>query len=229
LRNTEEDEMIRSITRAKREDELDQLLEGFQRLFIVGCGTCTTLLHTGGVEEVHAMRERLLKEGKIITGHVVIPVACDALETELLESYKEALVPAEALLVMTCAFGVQSLAMQFDKPVIPALDTLFIGKERGVGLFEEVCTQCGECILGLTGGLCPVTNCHKGLVNGPCGGANNGKCEVDPDKDCVWALIYERLKAQGRLELMRRYQPPRNYQVSPRPGKIRVFVEEREA
>jgi ferredoxin len=219
--------MIRSITRAKGEEELDRLMEGYQRLFIVGCGTCTTMLHTGGVEEVEAMRERLLKRGKAITGRLVVPVACDALSVDILDTHSAALVPADALLIMTCAFGVQNLAMQLGKPVIPALDTLFIGKERGIGLFDEVCTQCGDCILGETGGLCPVTSCHKGLVNGPCGGTNNGKCEIDSQKDCVWTLIYERLKAQGRLERMRRYQPPRNHQVSPRPGKILIPTEER--
>jgi hypothetical protein len=221
--------MIRSITRAKREEELDQLMNSFQRLFIVGCGTCTTMMRTGGVEEVQAMKERLLGKGKAITGHTVVPVACDTLSPEILEAHKEALVPSEALLIMTCAFGVQNLAQQLDKPVIPALDTLFIGKERGLGLFEEVCRQCGECILGETGGLCPETNCHKGLVNGPCGGTNDGKCEIDPQKDCVWTLIYQRLHAQGKLDRMRKYQPLRNHQVSPRPGKAFVPTEERSA
>ena len=219
--------MIRSITQAKDPDRLDKLMEGYQRLFVVGCGTCTTLLHTGGVEEVAAMRKRLLGIGKAVTGHTVVPVACDALSAEILDAHRVALETADALLIMTCAFGVQNLAVQLQKPVIPALDTLFIGKERGIGRFEEICTQCGDCILGETGGLCPVTNCHKGLVNGPCGGTNNGKCEIDDDKDCVWTLIYQRLQAHGKLDRMRRYQPPRNHHASPKPGKITVLSEER--
>jgi hypothetical protein len=217
--------MIRSMTRPKPEEELDRLLEGFQRIFIVGCGTCTTLLHTGGAEEVAATKDRLLKKGKAVTGCMVLPVACDFLDAEILDNHKEAILPAEALLIMSCAYGVQSLARQLNKPVIPAVDTLFIGKEKDVGLFEEVCNQCGDCILGETGGLCPVTNCHKGLVNGPCGGTNTGMCEIDPDKDCVWTLIYTRLQALGRLDRMRRYQPPRNHQVSPKPGKYRIAGE----
>jgi len=120
---------------------------------------------------------------------------------------------------MTCAFGVQTIARNSKKMVIPALDTLFIGKETGVGLFDEICTQCGSCILGETGGVCPVTSCHKGLVNGPCGGTNNGKCEIDSHKDCAWTLIYNRLKDLDRIDAMRPLQKPRNYHSEPMPGK----------
>jgi ferredoxin len=220
--------MIRSITKGKSFEEIKGLLEGIDRIFIVGCGTCTTMSHTGGQPEVLKMKRWLVEESnKVVTGTMIIPVACDGLSQEALEEHGEAIEGSQALLIMTCAFGVQTLGIYTDVPVIPALDTLFIGKERGVGLFEEICTQCGDCILGDTGGLCPMTSCHKGLVNGPCGGTNNGKCEIDPDKDCAWTLIYERLKTQGKLDRMRKYQPPRNNQVSPMPGKIFIPIEER--
>jgi hypothetical protein len=211
--------MIRSITQSKPEEELDKLLDGLARIFIVGCGTCVTLTHTGGVEEVTAMREKLLQKGKMVTGHTVVPVACDELGYEILEEQQVPLEAAEALLIMTCAFGVQTIGNQLKKMVIPALDTIFVGKEMSHGVFQQVCLQCGECVLGETGGICPVTSCHKGLVNGPCGGTNNGKCEVDSNKDCVWTLIYNRLERYGRLDLMRKYQPPKNYNVEPQPGK----------
>jgi hypothetical protein len=106
--------------------------------------------------------------------------------------------------------------------VVPALDTLFIGKETALGQFDEICTQCGTCIIGETGGICPVTDCHKGLVNGPCGGTNHGKCEIDIEKDCVWTLIYNRLKQLGRLDSMRKYQSPRNHLGEPKPGKFKL-------
>jgi hypothetical protein len=211
--------MIRSITRQKPEEEVDRLLEGFGRIFIIGCGTCTTLTKTGGEPEVRAMKDRLLARGKLVTGEVVLPVACDNLTAEAMSEYGQYIDQADALLIMTCAFGVQTIARQVNKTVIPALDTLFIGKERGVGEFDEICTQCGTCVLGETGGICPVTSCHKGLVNGPCGGTNNGKCEIDQDKDCAWTLIYNRLEELGRLDLMRVYQRPRNHQGEPSPGK----------
>jgi ferredoxin len=217
--------MIRSITRQKTEEEIDQLLQSLNRIFIIGCGTCVTLCRTGGQPEVKAMQEKLSKKGKLITGTLILPVACDNLTEEALKEQGPQMDQADALLIMNCAFGVQTAARQVAKPVIPALDTLFIGKEQGLGRFEEVCVQCGDCILGITGGICPVTSCHKGLVNGPCGGTNNGKCEIDSEKDCAWTLIYRRLEEQGQLHLMKRYQRPRNYQVEPKPGKYFVPLE----
>ncbi len=211
--------MIRSITQQKIEEELERLLEDLTRVFIVGCGTCATLTNTGGVDQVAAMRETLLSKGKMVTGHMVVPVACDELSYEILEEQHEFIETAEALVIMSCAYGVQTIGSQLKKVVIPALDTLFIGKESAHGTFSEVCDQCGDCIIGETGGLCPVTSCHKGLVNGPCGGTNNGKCEIDAEKDCVWTLIYNRLKEFDRLDSMRRYQSPKNYNVEPQPGK----------
>lgn len=213
--------MIRSITQQKPEPELDSLLEGLGRIFIIGCGTCVTMTHTGGMPEVEAMKETLGRKGKLVTGHVVLPVACDNMTGEALTAYGVQMHQSDALLIMTCAFGVQTVARQVQKMVIPALNTLFIGKETGPGHFDEVCTQCGTCILGETGGICPVTSCHKGLVNGPCGGTNKGKCEIDPAKDCVWTLIHNRLKALNKLDLMRKMQAPRNHQGEPSPGKWR--------
>jgi ferredoxin len=211
--------MIRSITQQKPEEEIDQLLNGLGRVFIIGCGTCVTLTHTGGEPEVKAMKEKLIGKGKLVTGDVVLPVACDNLTREALDEYGDRIHQSDVLLIMTCAFGVQTIARQLKKMVVPALDTLFIGKETGIGRFDEICTQCGTCILGETGGICPVTSCHKGLVNGPCGGTNNGKCEIDNEKDCAWTLIYNRLKELGRLDAMRKLQKPRNHQGEPSPGK----------
>ena len=214
--------MIRSITQKKPDKEIERLLEGLNRIFIIGCGTCVTLTRTGGDPEVRAMQEELSAKGKMVTGQTVVPVACDNLTREFLSDFGEQIDQADALLIMTCAFGVQTIARQLKKMVIPALDTLFIGKETGVGLFDEICTQCGTCIIGETGGICPVTNCHKGLVNGPCGGTNHGKCEIDVAKDCVWTLIYNRLQELERLDSMRRYQKPRNHQGEPKPGKFKL-------
>jgi len=212
--------MIRSITKQKPEEEIDRLLDGLGRVFILGCGTCVTLTRTGGEPEVKAMKERLSGQGRLVTGEVVLPVACDNLTGEAMKEYGQWIDQADALLIMTCAFGVQTIARQLKKMVVPALDTLFIGKENGIGKFDEICTQCGTCILGETGGICPVTSCHKGLVNGPCGGTNNGKCEIDPEKDCAWTLIYNRLKELDRLDSMRTLQKPRNHQGEPSPGKF---------
>ena len=214
--------MIRSITQKKSDEEIERLLEGLNRIFIIGCGTCVTLTRTGGEPEVRAMKKALGEKGKMVTGQTVVPVACDNLTREFLGDFGEQINQADALLIMTCAYGVQTIARQLKKMVVPALDTLFIGKETAVGLFDEICTQCGTCIIGETGGICPVTNCHKGLVNGPCGGTNHGKCEIDVEKDCVWTLIYNRLKELQRLDSMRKYQKPRKHQGEPKPGKFKL-------
>jgi hypothetical protein len=217
--------MIRSITQAKPEEELKRLLKDLTRLFIIGCGTCTTLTKTGGIEEVARISDHLMSEGKMITGSLVLPVACDQLNSNILSEYSGKIEPAEAIIIMSCAFGAQTVASQLGKMIIPAVDTIFLGKESASGEYNEVCRQCGDCLLGETGGICPVVTCHKGLVNGPCGGTDDGKCEIDEAKDCAWTLIYNRLKEFNALDRMRRYQKPKNYNVEPRPGKI-VFSED---
>jgi hypothetical protein len=215
--------MIRSITRRKPDEEIDRLLEGLNRVFVFGCGTCVTLTNTGGEAQVAAETQRLAGKGKIITGTLMLPVACDNVTHDAMEQFGAQIRQADALLIMTCAFGVQTIAMQSKSMVIPALDTLFVGKETSTGLFDEICTQCGTCVLGETGGICPVTSCHKGMINGPCGGTNKGKCEIDSAKDCVWTLIYRRLKELGRLDCMRKLHPPRNSQGEPSPGKYWLY------
>ena len=214
--------MIRSITQKKPPEEIERLLKGFNRIFIIGCGTCVTLTHTGGEPEVRHLKEALSEKGKLITGTTVVPVACDNLTREFLSDFGEHIKQSDALLITSCAFGVQTIARQLKKMVVPAVNTMFIGKETAFGTFDEICTQCGTCIIGETGGICPVTNCHKGLVNGPCGGTNHGKCEIDVNKDCVWTLIYNRLTELDRLDSMRKYQKPRNHLGEPKPGKLNL-------
>lgn len=214
---------MKSITRQKSLDDVEQQIEGLERVYIIGCGTCATMTNTGGREQVLDMKERLQELGKTVTGWTVIPTACDEMTEVSLQENNGAIQSADCLLVMSCALGVQKVGAYNGKPVIPALDTLFIGVEDEPGYFHEACDQCGQCVLGYTAGICPITACHKGLLNGPCGGTNNGKCEVDKEKDCAWTLIYERLKEQGRLDLMKKYQSPKNSQVVPRPRATRIL------
>jgi hypothetical protein len=213
---------MKSITRQKSFDELRPQLDRFDRVYLVGCGTCTTMTRTGGRDEVLAMKGQLEGLGKLVTGWTVIPTACDEMTGVSLQENGADIQNANCILVMACALGVHRISLYSGKPVIPALDTLFIGVEDSPGNFHEVCAQCGRCVLGETAGICPLTACHKGLLNGPCGGTNNGKCEVDGAKDCAWTLIYQRLKEQDRLDLMQEYHPPKNYQVVPRPRVMTV-------
>jgi len=213
---------MKSITKQKPLEEIKQQLDGLERAYIVGCGTCATMTKTGGRDEVMAMKECLQGLGKMVTGWTVIPTACDGMTEASMRENNGAIRGANCVLVMSCALGVQRVGSYIDKPVIPALDTLFIGVEDSPGYFHEICDQCGHCVLGYTAGICPITACHKGLLNGPCGGTNNGKCEVDKEKDCAWTLIYNRLKTQDRLDIMRKYQPPKNSQLVPRPRIVRI-------
>ena len=213
---------MKSITRQKPFDDIKEQLADFDRPLIIGCGTCTTMTRTGGIDQVLEMKDQLQDLGKLVSGWTVIPTACDEMTEVSMRENERALQNASCILAMTCALGVHRMSLYIDRPIIPALDTLFIAVEDTPGYFHEVCAQCGQCILGETAGICPITACHKGLVNGPCGGTNHGKCEVDKEKDCAWTLIYQRLKEQGRLDLMRRYRSPKNYQVVPRPRVIKI-------
>jgi len=216
---------VKTITSQKPFEMIAQFLEPHRQVYIIGCGTCATMCRTGGKEQVLRMKEQLEGEGKNVTGWMVIPTACDALTGEAMKLEADSLAEADAILAMVCAFGVQRIGSFTDKLVYPALDTLFIGLEESPGHFSEVCSQCGQCILGETAGICPITACAKGLLNGPCGGSRDGKCEIDPDRDCAWILIYERLKALGRLDLMLKYQPPRDFQKAQRPRKSLIEFE----
>ena len=214
-----------TITEAKPLEEVMQYLDRCQGVYIIGCGTCPTLLHTGGKTEVLAMKEHLEAAGKKVTGWMVVPTACDPLTREALIENAEKVEGADCLLVMSCAFGVQTVSLYSEKAVYPALNTLFIGKEESPGCFVEVCAQCGSCVLDLTGGICPVVRCAKGLLNGPCGGSVDGKCEVSPDIPCAWQLIIDRLEALGQLDSLDEIAPTKDWGTSYSGGPRRIVIE----
>lgn len=215
---------MKTITELKPLEEIMQQLERHQRIHIIGCGTCATMCHTGGKAEVLAMKEKLIAAGKAVTGWMVVPTTCDPLTRYALEEEAEAVAAADAILVMTCGFGVQTVAFYSDKPVYPALDTMFVGWEESPGRFLEICIQCGQCVLGLTTGICPVTRCAKSLLCGACGGAKEGKCEQKPEHDCVWVLIYERLKKLGMLDKLTEFVPPKDYGRMNIPRQVEVAL-----
>ncbi|RKY02223.1 hypothetical protein DRP77_08300 [Candidatus Poribacteria bacterium] len=205
-------------------DEIWAMLEGYERVLVVGCGTCVTICWAGGEKEVGLLAAQLRltasREGrKLDVREAVVERQC---EREMVEELRDAVEEVDAILSMGCGAGVQMVAEVFEeKPVFPALNTTFIGAPEREGVWVERCAACGDCMLYWTGGICPVIRCAKGLLNGPCGGTRRGgKCEIDPEKDCAWVLIYQRLKKQGRLDLMERYYEPKNYRAVKRPGRI---------
>ena len=209
------------ITKRKSIEEIEASLKAAKRIFIIGCAQCATLCKTGGAEEVDEMEKILKKSKKIVTGKAVIDPACHLIKVkQFFHKNKEALLKSDAILAMVCGDGVQSLVDGTKGgKVLPALDTLFLGElERG-GHFVQKCILCGECILSKTGGICPITVCSKGLLNGPCGGSKNERCEIDKDRDCGWMLIYKRLKAIGELDKMRVIVKPQDYSKGLKPQK----------
>jgi ferredoxin len=213
-----------TVTKQKPLEEILPILNKDKKVYLIGCGTCATICHTGGKAEVLAMKEKLEAEGKKVTGWMVIPTACDELTREALAENAEAVEQADAILVMSCAFGVQTVSMYSEKPVYPALNTLFVGKEETPGHFIEVCMQCGNCVLATTAGICPLVRCAKSLLNGPCGGSVDGKCEVSPDTPCAWQLIYDRLEALGQLDKMEEIVPVRDWSTSTSGGPRRFVL-----
>ncbi|MFX0066988.1 MAG: methylenetetrahydrofolate reductase C-terminal domain-containing protein [Candidatus Hermodarchaeota archaeon] len=165
------------------------MIKPLQKIFITGCTICATECQTGGEEQVSEMAEKLKGQDKKILGTVVVESPCDArmLKRDT-RKFKKEIEEAEAVLCMTCGAGVQNIANKLDKISVPCLDTKFIGQIERIGMFYERCRACGECVLFETGGICPIVRCPKSMLNGPCGGISDSKCEVGGYKrDCAWS------------------------------------------
>ncbi len=207
------------IQKQKPFEDILEALQDDKSIFIVGCSECATTCKTGGEEEVAAMKAKLEAQGKTVTGTAVFDTACLAGEVRKRgEEFEEALAAADSALILACGNGAQTVGDHLDIRVHPGCDSLFIGEVVHLGKYQEKCSACGECILEYTEGICPVTRCAKGLLNGPCGGyTKDGKCEVDPDRDCAWVLIYNRLKERGRLDKLRALRDPKPFSLASTP------------
>ncbi len=185
-------------------EEVLGYLQDEKSVFILGCNGCAQSSGSGGPVQVAEMKERLGEAGKKVTGTKVIDFLCDkALVKSGLRGKVDEVAAADSILVMTCGIGIQAVAAAVNKVCHPACNTVNLGGSRGEWRGSERCYECGQCLLDYTGGICPLTACTKSLVSGACGGANNGKCELSPDKDCGWELIYNRLKAKGQLDKLK--------------------------
>jgi len=207
------------MTEKKPTDEIKDDLKDSKKVFIIGCGTCATLTQTGGEDQVNEMTALL--SDKEIVGTVVPETPCDKriLKRDL-RAVSASLNAADTILVLSCGAGVQTVAELTGKITVPGLNTKFIGMVEHIGAFYQRCLACGDCILDETGGICPIARCPKGLLNGPCAGHMDEKCEVDREKDCAWVLIYKRMKDKGQLDKFRAFRKPRNYQISTSPQQI---------
>lgn len=192
---------------------------GAKRVFLMGCGQCATVAHTGGEAEVLAAKARLEADGYEVSGWAVGDVACHLGGTKLdMRKRTGEIDSADAVLVLTCGAGVQTVADAVRKPVFPALESAFLGTVIRHGVYEERCQTCGDCVLDLTAGICPVTTCPKGLLNGPCGGMWDGRCEVLADRECTHVRIMNRLAEQGRARSSA--VPPKDHSAKRGPGSV---------
>ena len=209
------------ITKQKEFNELLDAL-GKEPVFIIGCSECATMCQTGGEKEVLKMKSALEDKNIQITGWVILEPACHLQnDRRLLRPNKEEVDRANKILVLACGNGVQTISEIIeDTDVIAGNDTLFLGEIIHANDFEKRCTMCGECIQDFFGGFCPISRCPKSMLNGPCGGSVNGKCEVDPKLDCVWNLIYERLKRKGQLEQLNIIQKAKNWSKSAETSRV---------
>jgi hypothetical protein len=200
-------------------DEIIAYLEKDKSVFVVGCDGCAQSSGSGGPKQVEEMKQKLTTAGKNVTGTKSVDFLCNkALVKSVLKGKVDQLKAADAVLVLTCGIGVQCVAAAINKPVYPGCNTVNLGGTRGEWEGNERCFECGQCLLWHTAGICPLTACTKSLVSGACGGASHGKCEVSPDRDCGWELIYTRLKERGLLNRLDDMMKPLDHRkLKPRP------------
>ena len=214
-------------------EEIETSIRGRSRVLILGCRGCVTVCNTGGEKEVAVLASQLRIASGARREHreildATIERQCDF---EYIEPILLQIEDVDVVVSLACGAGVQQVAeaaagLQRPVQVVPGINTTFLGAALEQGVWAERCQGCGDCVLEITGGICPIARCSKSLLNGPCGGSSDGKCEIDPEVDCGWQLIYDRLSALGKLENMSRVLPIRNWSTSRDGGPRKRVVEE---
>jgi ferredoxin len=216
------------IAEQKDISEIIGMVGNHKKILVIGCDTCVTVCLSGGAKEAAILASALRLAFRIQGKHLEIEETSieRQCEIEFLDSLTSAIKDKDLLISMGCGIGVQTIAERFSHlPVVPALNTNFLGFPEKQGVWVERCQACGQCVLDKTGGICPISRCSKSLLNGPCGGSQDGKCEINKEIDCGWHLIYERLKNLGRLECLEEIMPIKNWSTS-RDGGPRKVVRE---
>ena len=199
------------ITQKKPIEEVMAMVGDAKTVAIVGCGSCATACQTGGEPQIAELTAVLEQAGKKVVATTVCDYCCMNLGVKAKMKPIVAANP-DCVVCMSCGDGVQCVAKNAGTaPVYPSNDTMYLGEAVRFGVWEEACRFCGQCVLGSTGAICPITQCAKSLVNGPCGGQKNGKCEVNPENDCAWIQIYNRLVAIGQEDRLGQTRPDKDY------------------
>jgi ferredoxin len=209
--------------------EIEKIIAPFRQILILGCGTCVKTCFAGGEDEVAVLASVLRLSARkarrqVTIEELTIERQC---EDEFIQESAGAIARNESVLSLACGAGVQAMARRFQKvPLLPGVNTTFMGVLEKPGLFTEECSGCGNCQLAVFGAVCPFTRCAKKLLNGPCGGSQKGQCEINVDTDCAWHLIIERLTALGQLDHLRAYIPPMNWASSNAAGPRKLVRED---
>lgn len=209
--------------------EILRMIAPYDRILVVGCGSCVTVCHAGGQKEVgilaSALRIARAKEGRPLEGaEGTVERQC---EEEFIQTLEDTMEGAEAVVSIACGIGVQTLTDVFpQRKIYPGLNTTFMGMPLEQGVWAERCQACGNCLLDVTGGICPISRCAKSLFNGPCGGSQDGQCEVNAEIECAWQLIYDRLKALGELDRLEEVMLERDWSTSRDGGPRKVIRED---
>jgi len=217
------------IAERKPFDEILEMLKPSKHVLVLGCGGCVTVCLTGGEKQA----EELSLQLRLAAAHkkLELKVAYDCItrqcDKEFVENLKYNPNKYDCVLSTACGVGVQFMSQLYpDVAFLPALNTTFYGANTALGIWQEYCHGCGDCVLALTDGICPIARCSKSLVNGPCGGTQDGKCEVSPEMDCAWHLIYKRLAEKGKLGELRNIRPPRDWRKDRGAGVRRLSLKE---
>ena len=196
-------------------DEIREMVSPFKKLLVLGCGTCVTVCFAGGEKEVGILASSLRMAGAVDGQHdaefaeATVTRQC---EWEFLDEVGDQIQSADAVLSLACGIGVQAIAERFPNVrVYPGLNTSFLGLPEEQGTWSARCAACGNCVLAQFAGVCPIVRCSKSLLNGPCGGSHDGKCEVSDDIPCGWQQIYDRMEGLGLLDSLDEIAPPKDW------------------
>ena len=210
-------------------DEILESIKDYKKIALMGCGGCVTICFSGGAKAVELLASQI-KMARKKQGNEIEIIECTPerqCEYEFIDELKKELEQVEAVLSIACGVGVQAMTERHpDTITIPGLNTKFMGYPIEHALWDERCAGCGDCVLEWTGGICPISRCAKKLLNGPCGGSADGKCEVDKDKECAWQLIYDRLKKLGKLDNLTVVREPKDWRTSTNAGQRKIKFEE---
>ena len=209
------------ITQKKPLEEVLALVGEAKTVAVIGCGLCASTCQTGGAPEVEAMKKTLEEAGKTVVITDVADACCMKLGVRAKCKAISTAAP-DCIVCMSCGDGVQVVAKHADCVVYPSNNTMFLGESIKLGLFEEACHMCGNCVLGQTGGICPISRCAKSLVNGPCGGSRNGRCEVNPENPCAWIEIYNKLVSLGQEEKIGITREDKGYESVSYPRTVNI-------